>query len=126
MTTSQILKTLGGRLVGTEKMKKLVAQAIQKLPEKNQDYLTHHTWILSSHPDSWAFAFHGDDLKDSHLIFLSDDLLNQHDHQILFTVLHEFGHIILGHKNSIDYKQSMHEIDQQENAADQFAKKYLA
>src|SRR2546426_887676 len=125
MTIHQIIQTFGGRLVGNVTTKNLVAQAILKLSETQIDYVTHHVWILSSHPDSWAFAFHGDDLKNQHLIFLSDDLLAQSEHQIMFTILHEFGHILLGHKNSIDYKQSKHEISKQEKEADQFAKNLL-
>lgn len=125
MTHQQIIKIFGGRLVGSATNKKLVAEAVIKLSKDQQDYICHHVWILSSHPDSWAFAFHGDDLKNQHLIFLSDELLAQSDQQILFTILHEFGHILLGHKNSIDYKQSPHEISKQEQQADQFAKKFL-
>ena len=125
MTPAQVIRTFGGRLVGNTNTKNLVAAAVQKLPEDQAQYISHHVWILSSHPDSWAYAFHGDDLKNQHLIFLSDDLLTQSDRQITFTLLHEFGHILLGHKNSIDSKQSHHTISKQEQEADHFAIKIL-
>ena len=89
------------------------------------DYITRRVWILSSDSEAWAFTFTGNDLKDKHLIFLSDELLAEDKSQIQFTLLHEIGHVILGHKNSINYKQTKAEINKQERQANQFAGKYL-
>lgn len=75
--------------------------------------------------DSFGYAFNGNDLKDKHLIFLSDVLFRESEYQIMYTILHEIGHIALNHKNSIQYKQNKEEIAAQELETDQFAKKYL-
>ena len=121
----KIIRAFEGKIVGTKRTKKLVAQAVLKLPKEMQSHVTHHLWFFSTDDQAYAYAFHGNDLKDQHFIFLSDDLLAQHLGQIYYTILHEIGHIILEHKNSIEYHQAKHEISQQESEADQFAKKYL-
>ena len=74
--------------------------------------------------DTWAFAFTGNDLKDMHMVFLSDDLLMQNEAQIHHTIAHEIGHIVLNHRNAIHMKQSTKEIEQQEREADAFAEKF--
>lgn len=80
---------------------------------------------MGSMDDAWGYAFTGNDLKNQHLIFISDDLLVQDSSQINYTILHEIGHVVLGHKNSTNYKQTPREISRQEKEADFFAKKYL-
>jgi Zn-dependent peptidase ImmA (M78 family) len=74
--------------------------------------------------DAYGFTFTGNDLKNQHLIFLSDELLNQGEEQIHHTIAHEIGHVILGHRNSTLIKQEKSEITQQERKADEFARKY--
>ena len=106
-------------------MKNVVLATLLKFPDLNIKYITKNCWILSSSPDAWAYTFTGNDLKGKHLIFLSDELLSQPLSQIQYTLAHEIGHIILKHRNSINYRQSKHEIGNQEYEADQFAKKYL-
>ena len=125
MNSQAIVKAFGGRLVGNAYMKAMVSKAVSKLPGDISNHLIHSTWFLSSDEDSWGYAFNGNDLKGKHLIFLSDVLFDQGETQIIFTILHEIGHIILGHKNSIGYIQTKEEIKLQESEADQFAKKYL-
>ena len=80
---------------------------------------------MSSMDDAYAFTFTGNDLKNQHLIFLSDDLLYQNISQIHYTIAHEIGHVILGHRNSTLSNQSKKEIKMQEKEADDFAKKYI-
>lgn len=75
--------------------------------------------------DAWAFTFTGNDLKDKHLIFLSDALLNQHPQQIIFSIAHEIGHVILKHRNSTLVRQTKQEIKKQEKEADAFAKQFI-
>lgn len=125
MTTQQIKQAFGGKVVGTESTKNLVAQAVNKLSVDQIKYLTNHVWVFSTPDDAWAYAFHGNDLKDKHLIYLSDELLQEPASQIQYTILHELGHILLGHRNSINFKQGRSEISQQEFEADQFAKSHL-
>lgn len=120
-----IIRSFDGKIIGSKRTKQLVAEAVSKLPKDLQKYVTHHIWFFSTADDAYAYAFHGKDLLDQHFIFLSDELLAQDLSQIYYTVLHEIGHIILGHKNSIEYHQEKHEISKQEFEADQFAKKYL-
>ena len=71
--------------------------------------------------DAWAFTFTGNDLKNKHLIFLSDELMFQDSRQIKHTIAHEIGHVILGHRNSVLEKQDKEEIKEQEKEADEFA-----
>jgi hypothetical protein len=124
-TTEEVKYQLGGRLVGNLRTKNLVIQTLLKLPPDFIEYITKNSWILSSHPEAWAYTFTGSDLKNKHLIFLSDELLSQEESDIKYTIAHEIGHVILGHKNSINFRQTKEEINKQELEADQFADKYL-
>ncbi len=47
------------------------------------------------------------------------------EEQIRYTIAHEIGHVLLGHRNSIIEKQSKAEISNQEREADEFARKYI-
>lgn len=125
MTTQQIINDFSGKIVGTRFTKHLIAQTLFKLPEEVVNYLTKNVWFLSSVRDGWAYTFKGDDLANQHMIFLSDELLEQDLPQIQFTILHEIGHVMLKHRNAINYDQPRHEIKKQEQEADEFAKKYL-
>jgi hypothetical protein len=125
MTPLEIADLFGGRLVGTPFMKALVCEAVALLPEEIIKKVTRDVWFLSSSEDAWAYTFKGNDLKDKHLIFVSDELLREDPSQIQYTIIHEIGHVILGHENSMGRKQTQSEIDQQEREADEFAKNYL-
>lgn len=76
---------------------------------------------MSSTEDAWAFTLRGDELTGKHLIFLGEDLLRERDEQIMYTIAHEIGHIILGHKNSILVSQTRAEVRKQEAEAHEFA-----
>lgn len=112
-------------MVGNDLMRKSVAKAILKLPEEIAWPIIEDVWFFSSDYDSYGYAFNGNDLKDMHLIFLSDALFKESENQIMYTILHEIGHIVLKHKNSIHYQQSKAEIRKQESEADQFANMHL-
>ncbi len=120
-----IQKKFRGRLVGTHKLKHHVSLVVSKLPKDLQDYITQYCWFVGSMDDAWAYTFTGDDLADQHLIFLSDDLLSQEPKQIHYSIAHEIGHVVLGHRNSIYIKQSKAEISKQEKEADEFALMYI-
>lgn len=133
---SEIQHAFKGRLVGGNFMKNMVSQTLAKFPNEIVEHIIKHVWFLSSHPDAWAYTFAGSDVPDKHLIFLSDELLSQDKSQIEYTIAHEIGHVILKHKNSINYespdgasyyrnRQTKEEISQQEWEADQFARKHL-
>lgn len=124
-TIEKIYMAFEGKLIGNFTMKVLVCETVAKLPAEVIDTVTKKCWFLSSMDDAWAFAFTGNDLKDMHLIFLSDDLLSQNVQQIQWTITHEIGHVILNHRNSVVVKQSKNEISKQEEAADEFARTYL-
>lgn len=121
----EIRKAFGGRLVGKPKMQTLILETVSVLPPEIIEYVAKRVWFFSSSEDAWAYTFTGNDLKDKHLIFLSDELFEEQKSQIMYTIAHEIGHIILGHKNSIHFKQTQSEINHQEREADLFAKKYL-
>jgi hypothetical protein len=126
MTIEEIKKAFGGRIVGNTYVKHKVHLAVSKLPDNFAQQITRNCWFLSSEEDTFGYAFDGNDLKDQHLIFLSDILFNEDESQILYTILHEIGHVVLKHRNSIGVKQTKEEIKLQELEADQFAKINLA
>ncbi len=125
MPPHEIAHRLGGKLVGKPIVKTQVCEVIAFFPREIIDFLIEHVWFFSSPGDAWAYTFRGDDLKDKHMIFLSDELFEEEKDQIKYTIAHEIGHVVLGHKNSIGRKQTQSEIDKQEREADQFAKRYL-
>lgn len=124
--TSIIKKSFGHKLIGTRFMKSVVAKAVSRLPDEMIDFVTKHIWLVGSFEDGWAFTLKHEDLKPGeYLIFLSDELLSEDESQIIFTILHEIGHVILGHRNSIGEVQTKAEIRNQEKEADAFAEKYF-
>lgn len=114
-----------GKLVGTKRMKKFVCETLSLMPDDIIKYITQNCWVISSIDDAWAFTFTGNDLKNQHLVFLSDDLLNQHPSQIRYSIAHEIGHVMLGHRNSTLERQSKEEVRRQEKEADSFARNYI-
>ncbi len=125
MTTQQIIKNFGGKLIAYDLNKKIIAKTLLKLPKDLIDYLIKTTWFLSSSPESYGYTFNGSDIPNKHFIFLSDELFGELLSQIQYTILHEVGHIILKHKNEIGFRQSRQEIVKQESESDEFAKKYI-
>lgn len=121
MTFDEIKKAFGGKLVGTKNLKQHVCEAITFLPEDLQHFVSKYCWFVGSMDDAWGYTFTGDDLADQHLIFLGDDLFSQSEEQIQWSILHEIGHVVLGHKNNIFIKQSKKAIHLQEEEADHFA-----
>ncbi len=124
-TIEEIRHAFNGRLMGKLLMRKAVCETLLSLPSEIIKYVSSSVWFISSPEDTWAFTFRGSDIKDQHLIILSDELLQQDASQIRYTILHEIGHVILGHKNSMGFEQTQREIKQQELEADGFANKYL-
>jgi Zn-dependent protease with chaperone function len=125
-TIETVRKALGGKLIGRLYMREMVCKAILLLPDEMIVHVTKHVWFISSQDDAWAFTFRGSDVHGAHLIFLSDELLSAEEEQIIYTILHEIGHVVLEHRNSLGgYIQTESEIKQQEREADRFAKKYF-
>lgn len=124
MTVEEIEQAFWGKVIGSKHIKQAVYQTLTVFPDDITQYITKNCWFMGSMDDAYAYAFTGNDLKDQHLIFLSDDLFLQSEEQIHFTIAHEIGHIMLGHKNSVQYKQSKEEITRQEQQADAFAHQY--
>jgi hypothetical protein len=124
-TAREIYEDFQGKLVGTSHMKRSVCQTLTRMPDEIVALVTKNCWFLGSMKDAWGYTFTGNDLKNQHLIFLSDDLLNQNPEQIMFSIAHEIGHVILKHRNSTFVKQSKAEIRKQEQEADEFAKRFI-
>lgn len=125
-TVESVRKALGPRLIGGIRMRELVCKTILYLPPELIEQVTHHVWFISSQDDAWAFTFRGSDIRDAHLIFISDELLKADEAQIRYTILHEIGHVVSGHRNSLGgYTQTDSEIHRQEDEADLFARKML-
>jgi len=114
-----------GKLIGSYKMKKHVCYVLTLMEQDIINYITENCWFLGSMEDAWAFTLTGNDLKNQHLILLSDELLRENAEQIHYTIAHEIGHVILKHRNSILKVQDKKEIAKQEQEADDFAKKYI-
>ncbi|MDP3941265.1 MAG: ImmA/IrrE family metallo-endopeptidase [bacterium] len=121
----EISAAFGGKLIGTKWMKQHVCETLSYMPEYITSYITKNCWFFSSLDDAWAFTFTGNDLKDKHLIFLSDDLLHQHEGQIRYSIAHEIGHVMLKHRNSVLERQTKREIKKQEKEADAFARQFM-
>jgi hypothetical protein len=126
MSIEEIKEAFGGRIVGNANVKRMVHLAVSKLPDNIAQQITKNCWFLSSEEDTFGYAFDGNDLKDKHLIFLSDILFHEDESQILYTIFHEIGHVVLKHRNSIKIKQTKEEIRKQEQEADSFAKRYVS
>jgi len=124
-TKKEIFAMFSGKLVGTKKMRDLICEVVSKMPTEIIEFITQKCWFMGSMDDAWAFAFTGNDLKDQHLIFLSDSLFEQNKWQIYYSIAHEVGHVVLGHRNSTFTKQSKQEIEVQEKQADNFARTYI-
>jgi len=124
-TVVKIRQALGGKLIGNLHMREIVCKTLLLLPPELIEDICKTVWFISSPEDAWAFTFKGSEIKNRSLIFLSDELLRQDDDQISYTTLHEIGHVVLNHKNSIGFRQTQTEIKQQEREADSFAKQYL-
>lgn len=120
-----IYRSFGGKLIGNKRMKLYVCQTLLPMPPKIVSFITKTCWFMSSMDDAWGFTFTGNDLKNQHLIFLSDELFYQHAAQIRYSIAHEIGHVMLKHKNSTFKKQTKIEIRKQEKEADEFAKTYF-
>jgi Zn-dependent protease with chaperone function len=123
-TAREIYHDFEGKLVGTTFMKRYVCKTLAKMPDEIINFVTKNSWFLGSMKDAWGYTFTGNDLKNQHLIFLSDALLNQAPEQIMFSIAHEIGHVVLKHRNSTLIKQTKQEIKRQEKEADQFAKQF--
>ncbi len=121
----EIYYAFNGKLVGTDEMKQWVCEVVALMEDDLVNYITSACWFFGSMDDSLAFTFTGNDLRNQHLIFLSDELFMHDEEQIKYTIAHEIGHVILRHRNSIIEKQSKAEIYKQEKEADEFAKKYI-
>ena len=124
-TIEDIKWSFSGRLIGNERMRGMVCKTLIVLPAELIEYVTNGIWFISEPDDAWAFTFRGSDIQNQHLIFLSDELFNQAGQKVKFTILHEIGHVVLGHRNSMGFRQTETEVDRQETEADEFAKKYL-
>lgn len=120
-----ISAAFGGKLHVNKPLQVYVIRTMLMLPEEVISHITRDCWFLGSVDDAWAYTFRGDELVNKHLIVLSDRLLKQPEEEIIYTIAHEIGHVVLGHRNSILVRQSPWEIDLQEKEADEFAKKHI-
>jgi len=124
LENKNIQKLFGHKLQGSKFMKRMVIKTLSLFPEDIIIFITSKVWFVSSFEDGWAFTLRGDELKrNEFLIFLSDELLKEDEDQIIWTIAHEIGHVILGHRNNIGLPQAKYEIAKQEREADEFAKK---
>lgn len=124
-TNREILKMFSGKLHGNRVMKDFVCRTLAKFPQDIIDHITTDCWFLGSTADAWAYTFRGDEVSGKHLIILSDSLWDQPDEDIIYTIAHEIGHIVLGHRNAILEPQTKSQTARQEREAREFAIKYV-
>src|SRR5690348_8676531 len=105
-TINTVRHTLGGKLIGSLFMREMVCKTILLLPAEYIERVCKKVWFISSPEDAWGFTFRGEDIRDRHLVFLSEELFNQDTSQITYTILHEIGHVILNHMNAIGVEQT--------------------
>lgn len=122
----QIRKAFGHRLVGRKSMQRLVCEVMLIFPQDIIKFVTKNCWFVSSFDEAFGFVLRGDELDGKHLIFLSDELFSEPKEQQYYTITHEIGHVVLGHKNAILESQTKHGTEKQEKEADKFSKLYLA
>lgn len=106
-------------------MRDYVCRTLAKFPRDIINHITTDCWFLGSTSDAWAYAFRGDEIAGKHLIVLSDSLWEQPNWDIMYTIAHEIGHIVLGHRNAILAPQTTKEIAKQEHDARVFALQYV-
>ena len=120
----EIMQAFDGKLVGLTVMKKWVCKTLAAMNDEIISFVTTNCWFVTSMEDAWGFTFTGNDLKNMHLIFLSESLFEQTQKQIQYSIAHEIGHIMLGHRNSTLVRQGKQEIAHQEMQAHKFAKSF--
>ncbi|MEX0616369.1 MAG: hypothetical protein WD231_00985 [Candidatus Woykebacteria bacterium] len=121
----KIKKRFSGKLVGNAKMQLLVCETLLLFPKEIINFISANVWFISSFDDAWGFVLDSKDLGNKHLVFLGDELFEQDKYDQHYTVAHEIGHVMLGHKNAILAPQTKRETTIQEAQAHQFALKYL-
>jgi Zn-dependent protease with chaperone function len=112
------------KITGSKRAHYLINQAVRLLPTDVLPKICRIRFI-SSFDDAWGYVLTSEDIRSEYLIVLSDDLFEQSRDQIIYTILHEIGHVVLGHKNSFGRRQTKSEIQKQELEADAFAMKYI-
>ena len=122
----EVYRAFNGKLVGNDHTKRVICEIVALLPTDLMDSVTEKCWFITSPEDAWAFTMTGQEIANEHLVFINHELWEEEPGQIHYTILHEIGHVVLGHKNAILENQTKAEIDQQEHEADNFAKKYLS
>lgn len=122
---SALYSAFKGKLIGKRKMKHHVVEVLLKMPKNIQAFVSENVWFVTSFEDAWAFTFTGTDFQGKHVVFLSDELLEQDLEQIYWTVAHEIGHVVLGHKNRFFEKFGKDKIELQEQQADRFASQFV-
>ena len=126
MGKRQISRNFSYRLIGNRLMKKFVVETLQIFPDEIIDKVSKNCWFISSYDESWGFVLRGKEIKNSeYVVFLSEELFAESEAQIEYTIAHEIGHVLLGHRNSIGKVQTKKEIKKQEKEAHKFAIKYL-
>lgn len=125
-SVKEIERAFGHKLITNNYTKRIIIETIQLLPDEIIKKVTKNCWFISSFEDGWAFVLKGDEIKrNEYLIFLSDELIKEEEAQMRYTILHEIGHVILGHRNSIGEAQSKAEVRKQEREAHEFVRNYL-
>ena len=125
-TLGKIRRAFGHKLIGNSNMEKVVCETLLIFPDKIIDHITKNCWFVGSFEEGTAFTLRGDELKrNEYLIYLSDQLFVQSKKDMRYTIAHEIGHAVLGHKNSILESQTKQEIRRQEKQAHDFALKHL-
>ena len=121
----KIRKDFGHKLVGNKHAKRIICETLLMFPNDIINLVTKNICFLASFHDAWAYTLDSRDFQNKHVIILSDQLFEQNREQIRSTIIHEIGHVILGHRNAFNAQQSREEIAKQEQDAESFTVYYI-
>ncbi|HSX18907.1 MAG TPA: hypothetical protein VLE91_02100 [Candidatus Saccharimonadales bacterium] len=113
------------QILGSKLAQLKINKVLNNLPQDVLEYTMENITFMASFKNAWAYTLEENDIKGKYVIVLSDELLNQGMQTIAYTITHEIGHAISGHRNAIRNTQTKAEIKNQEKEAHNFARKVI-
>jgi|SRR5579872_4722347 len=117
---NQSPQILGGKLAQLK-----IDKVLSILPQDVAEYTKNNITFIASFKNAWAYTLQATDLSGKYIIVVSDELLEQDMRSFAYTITHEIGHAISGHRNAIRNAQTKTEIKNQEKEAHNFARKVI-
>ena len=112
-------------ILGSKYAHKIILQTLSHFPKEIIDFVAKNVTFISSFDDATAYTLQKSDIKSKYVIVVSDELLTQDEKQIIYTLAHEIGHTVLGHRNAFYKPQTKQAIKKQEKEASEFARRVI-